>query len=316
MIFYKYSIYYSGKTVNVQIAFFYGQIDDVIVTKTEDKMQNQSYSQSLSGETDDVCDESVPIRVNSAGYIRLNYTFRTNRKRRDYYLQLMHSGILEDGDGNPWLHTGQFIIHSPEKYTKYGHVMDQTRDGGYFWIHFTGSYVKTLLCELGIECDTIYELKDAGMIGGLEQEFSALFREFMLKQKGYAQITIAQFLDVLVKLSRGISSNGQERKNRLKKSVEYIHFHYTEDLRVSDLSEMEHFSESRYRELFRELYGCSPTEYIIRIRMGYASEYLVTTEYSVTEISEMCGYRDVLYFIRLFRRRFGVSPGAYRRTMK
>jgi len=276
----------------------------------------QSYYHDLKAESDDVVDESLPIRINSAGYFQLDHTFRTNRKRRDYYLQLMHSGILQDGDGNPWLHTGQFIIHSPEKYTKYGHVMDQTSDGGYFWIHFTGSYVKNLLCELGIECDTIYELKDAGMIGGLEHDYASLFREFMLKQDGYAQIITSKMVSILVKLRRGVYGEENENKKRLRSSVEYIHFHYTEELRIGTLAAMEHLSESRYRELFREAFGCSPNEYIIRIRMNYASDYLTTTDKSVTEIAEMCGYRDVLYFIRLFRRRRGISPGRYRASMQ
>ncbi|PWN00492.1 MAG: hypothetical protein DBX37_01625 [Massilioclostridium sp.] len=44
--------------------------------------------------------------------------------------------------------------------------------------------------------------------------------------------------------------------------------------------------------------------------------YLLYTEYSLNEIVDLIGYKDVGYFIKMFRKNFGISPIAYRNQHK
>ncbi|WP_425333326.1 AraC family transcriptional regulator [Escherichia coli] len=45
--------------------------------------------------------------------------------------------------------------------------------------------------------------------------------------------------------------------------------------------------------------------------MAIADVLLSTTQYSVNKIADICGYASVSYFIQVFGRHFGVSPGRY-----
>ena len=58
--------------------------------------------------------------------------------------------------------------------------------------------------------------------------------------------------------------------------------------------------------------GVSPVEYLLSCRLQQAELLLKTTSLLVKEVASGTGFRDVNYFCRLFRKKYGVSPGAYR----
>ncbi len=71
------------------------------------------------------------------------------------------------------------------------------------------------------------------------------------------------------------------------------------------------------RKLFRKETGVTPHEYMISLRMqlargllegGISNRY---SNYSVAQIAEACGFAEPLYFSRVFKKRFGVSPSYY-----
>ncbi len=68
------------------------------------------------------------------------------------------------------------------------------------------------------------------------------------------------------------------------------------------------------RKLFKKEVGATPLEYMTRLRMKKASTMLIAqgdSDYSVAEIARLCGYEDALYFSRVFKKTFGVSPTAF-----
>ena len=54
-------------------------------------------------------------------------------------------------------------------------------------------------------------------------------------------------------------------------------------------------------------------QYRDSIRLYYAKEYLNSGYYTVSEIAEKCGFDDVSYFVRFFKKRTGTPPGAYKK---
>ena len=58
--------------------------------------------------------------------------------------------------------------------------------------------------------------------------------------------------------------------------------------------------------------GCLFIQYLNDYRLTMAGEFLQNTEESVTQIALKCGFENLSYFNRLFRRKFGVTPGQYR----
>ncbi len=68
------------------------------------------------------------------------------------------------------------------------------------------------------------------------------------------------------------------------------------------------------RKLFKKEMGVTPLEYMTRMRMKKAESLLLSMgaqDYSVAEVAGLCGYEDPLYFSRVFKKTFGVSPSIY-----
>lgn len=73
------------------------------------------------------------------------------------------------------------------------------------------------------------------------------------------------------------------------------------------------------RKLFKKEVGVSPLEYMTALRMKSAETLLTamwTNEYSITEIAQMCGYDDALYFSRVFKKYYGCAPTNYAKRRK
>jgi AraC-like DNA-binding protein len=79
------------------------------------------------------------------------------------------------------------------------------------------------------------------------------------------------------------------------------------------------FSYDYLRKLFKKETGLTPHEYLIRTRMNAAQMLLSSTgrfDFSVNETSELCGFSEPLYFSRVFKKRFNVSPTEYYQNSK
>ena len=71
-------------------------------------------------------------------------------------------------------------------------------------------------------------------------------------------------------------------------------------------------SESRTAHLFKEAVGKGIHGYLMGLRISSAKELLTSTDMSISEIGEMVGFHDPLYFSRAFKSETGVSPKEYR----
>jgi AraC-like DNA-binding protein len=75
-------------------------------------------------------------------------------------------------------------------------------------------------------------------------------------------------------------------------------------------------SSSRFAHLFQETTGTSPLRYLESLRIWKAQEMLIGTSKSIKEISLEVGFRDPLYFSKVFRRNLGSGPRAFRKESR
>jgi AraC-like DNA-binding protein len=105
----------------------------------------------------------------------------------------------------------------------------------------------------------------------------------------------------------------EEGAARLAPVLAFIQQHVQEPLTRDDLAERAHMSPSRFHVAFRRVMGVPPLQYVARIRLRRAQQMLVTTDHTVAEVGEACGYPDAFHFSRLFKREIGIGPLAYRK---
>jgi transcriptional regulator GlxA family with amidase domain len=74
--------------------------------------------------------------------------------------------------------------------------------------------------------------------------------------------------------------------------------------------------ERTLKRRFKQATGCSLIDYIQNLRIEKAKQLLESTELDTETVSETCGYADVSFFRRLFKRLCGVTPAHYRKLFK
>ena len=85
---------------------------------------------------------------------------------------------------------------------------------------------------------------------------------------------------------------------------------------VASLAKLAGLSPSHYSALFKARTGYAPIDYVARLRMHRACQLLDTTTHSVKTVASMVGYKDQLYFSRVFSAINEVSPSEYRNQRK
>ena len=98
------------------------------------------------------------------------------------------------------------------------------------------------------------------------------------------------------------------RYKRLNAALSQLSEFYWENWPVARYAELCEMSEVSFRRLFREYTGVSPIEYRNDLRLEYARILLQSGEYNVSEASEMAGFTNLSFFIRLYKRKYGHTP--------
>lgn len=96
------------------------------------------------------------------------------------------------------------------------------------------------------------------------------------------------------------------------KVIDYIHTHYANKLSIDELAKLSHLSESQLTRRFRKLFGASPHEYIMRVRVDAARTLLEETRRTISDIALEVGFTDHSHFIRTFKQVRGMTPTTYR----
>jgi AraC-like DNA-binding protein len=94
-------------------------------------------------------------------------------------------------------------------------------------------------------------------------------------------------------------------------ALTFARTHYAEQLTVDDLARQVALSPSAFSRLFREVTGRTPYQFLKEYRLDRARELLLDGRSSVATVSRHVGYANVSHFIREFRARYAMTPGAY-----
>jgi AraC family transcriptional regulator len=101
-----------------------------------------------------------------------------------------------------------------------------------------------------------------------------------------------------------------------RRVCEHIERNIGSPIRVSDLSALVQLSEAYFARAFKHTYGQTPHSYVIERRLDQASHLLLNGNTLISDIAVACGFTDQAHLCKLFRRRMGQSPAAWRRETR
>ena len=147
--------------------------------------------------------------------------------------------------------------------------------------------------------------------------FLALLSAFRRRRVGYEAETLGILYSILamIRMADRTAYLPEARYQIIQPAVEYMNANFAiDDLRSEKLAELCSVSVRYFNKLFAVFFNTSPHEYIIRLRLDAAQNLLVTSNESISHIAAACGFSDVYYFCRIFRRRVGMTATEYRKT--
>lgn len=98
------------------------------------------------------------------------------------------------------------------------------------------------------------------------------------------------------------------------KVIKYFNDHLTDNITLDDVANEFFISKSTLNYNFKRYTGCSPMEYLLKLRLDTAKRMLTETDKSIDEISEKSGFSTPNYFGTIFKKQLGISPTAYRKN--
>lgn len=142
------------------------------------------------------------------------------------------------------------------------------------------------------------------------------------EMKGF--YAVVHFLTLLYELSlftdqaRTLSSSSFAKievhsdSRRVQKVQDYIGKHYQEEIRLGLLADMVGMTEVSFSRFFKLRTGKNLSDYIIDLRLGYATRLLVDSTMAIAEICYECGFNNLSNFNRIFKKKKNCSPKEFR----
>ena len=114
-------------------------------------------------------------------------------------------------------------------------------------------------------------------------------------------------------LSKSSFSEKRGDLSPIREALSYISRNLDKKITAAELAELVHVSPSYFGTFFKNNYGKSHKAYITELRMKNAMSLLLSTDNSITAISEECGFVSVSNFVKAFKEYWGEHPLEYRK---
>ncbi len=108
----------------------------------------------------------------------------------------------------------------------------------------------------------------------------------------------------------------QIKNDTFKSILNYINQNFTNEISFAEISRLFSINPSYLSQIFKRELGITFTQYLTDTRIEYAKELLLTTGMTIAEISEKVGFKQYIYFSKVFKKTVGISPSSYRKNSK
>lgn len=132
------------------------------------------------------------------------------------------------------------------------------------------------------------------------------------------QVDAQKQLSQVASQIENVETNSGEQENVLIQKVKsYLDHNYMKlDISLDSMSEMIHLNATYFSALFKKEAGVNFLDYLSDLRINAAKEYLRDPLKGASEIASLVGYDSAGYFTRAFKKRTGMTPTEYRKSIK
>lgn len=102
----------------------------------------------------------------------------------------------------------------------------------------------------------------------------------------------------------------------MRSALQYIMQHFQKRIQIEDVLRITHKSYAAFYKAFKRTYGLSFTDYLLKVRIGYACKLLTEDQVKISEIAYDSGFDNLANFNRQFRKIKGITPSAFRNQIR
>ncbi len=204
-----------------------------------------------------------------------------------------------------------FILYTPG--TPVYYYLDETYIND--WIVFDGTDVDEFIASLNIPLNTLTVLSNHTELSTLIRE---LLKEFHQRGSHHELIMDARLRTIFYKYSDmyhleiRLSDKLKRHRPLFCEVRNSIYANPLQKKTVSEIAEELNLSVSYFQHIYKELFGVSVIQDIIRSRIEKACHLLSIDQTSISAIAEICGYENVEHFSRQFKEITGFTPSQYK----
>ena len=213
----------------------------------------------------------------------------------------------EPGTGMFWV-PGVKQIYYPKGQTAMLH--------DFAYIDFDTETERDLVKEIPV-CTPIYFANTEPVISALKDINTEIFANTRRK---YKYEILPRYLEILFyRIRNELDFQGKnEENNPHYKNIcglrTLIYNDVKKDWTLESMSSYVHLSPSYFQNLYKQIFGISATNDVIRARIANAKSMLSYSSHKISTVAEECGYKNVEHFIRQFKKHTGYTPNKYRKA--
>jgi AraC-like DNA-binding protein len=259
-----------------------------------------------------------------------------NRRNIEVFdLLIVTSGALYMGeDDRQWrVQAGEALILSPDRY--HYSTQGSTEETHFYWLHFqtTGKW-----CEIDDDLNTT-ETNSKTLITPFHKselftidlpKYCKLSNPTVIYEKIRSLLTLvgnvssksrlqeqALFQEILMQLHGDYQPKVNTNAIQIaEKAANYLQQHFHQALSYKQLSEDLNFHAAYITRCMKQVYGCTPQEYLTKYRIEQSKLFLLNTDKSVGEIAEKVGFSTTSYFTKTFSKQLKISPLKFRNQFR
>lgn len=204
-----------------------------------------------------------------------------------------------------------------------------TPDLSYYVLRFSPSFFSEIIPKecfekyiRPVETGTLRFQNDLREDFYLQKDVKEIITEIQRKEIGYEIMMQSVLSKIITKLIRNhICTMCSKREiecikknqSRFLPMFEYLKDHYSEKIQVTDMADFTDVTSCHFCRMFKHISNKTFVDYLNSIRLVKSCSKLVFSNRSIKEVALICGFEDMNYFIRIFKKYYKVTPNQFRK---